>query len=210
MKIVAISDTHGYKPNLPDGDVLIHAGDFLGAGDYREFLNFLAYLKTVTPKFKHTLIVPGNHDKWVEANPSLAKQEFAALGATLLIDEAIVIDGKTFYGTPWTPIFNMWAFMDTETGLARKFAGIPDGVDVLITHGPPNGYLDECQVPPIHVGSVSLLQEINRAQPKVTICGHVHEGRGAVDIGYGVVYNVSILNENYRNAGRQPVIIDLP
>jgi Icc-related predicted phosphoesterase len=209
MKIVAISDTHGYKPDLPDGDVLIHAGDFLGAGNYREMLDFLGWLNTVTPKFKRTLIVPGNHDKWVEANPVLAREELAAVGATLLIDESVTIDGKTFYGTPWTPIFLNWAFMDTEAGLARRFAGIPDKLNVLITHGPPNGYLDVCQVPPVSLGSTALLEAMDRVQPHVTICGHIHEGRGTVDIGYGIVCNVSILNENYRNAGRKAVVINL-
>lgn len=209
MKIVAISDTHGYKPDLPDGDVLVHAGDFLGAGNYREMLDFMGWLAKVTPKFKHTLIVPGNHDRWVQANPGIARQELQAIGATLLIDEVIVIEGRTFYGTPWTPIFGNWAFMDMESGLAKKFAGIPDRVDVLISHGPPNGYLDECQIPPVHVGSTALLEAMDRARPKVTICGHIHEGRGTVDIGYGVVCNVSILNENYRNAGRKAVVINL-
>lgn len=209
MKLVCISDTHGYMPDLPDGDVLIHAGDFLGSGSFHEFLHFLKWLGMVTPKFKHTLIVPGNHDIWVEKNPFLAKEDLKNVGATLLIDESVTIDGKVFYGTPWTPTFYKWAFMDSEEGLAKRFQNIPDNADVLITHGPPNGYLDVCQTPPIHVGSKALLEAMDRVKPKVTICGHIHEGRGLIDIGYGILCNVAILNENYKNAGRKAITVDL-
>jgi Icc-related predicted phosphoesterase len=48
---------------------------------------------------------------------------------------------------------------------------IGDDVDILLTHGPPFGYLDDSK------GSVSLLQEIWRAKPKLVVFGHVNNAR---------------------------------
>jgi len=44
MRLVVISDTHGLHnriEDLPDGDVLVHAGDFMNSGyDLRDVLSF--------------------------------------------------------------------------------------------------------------------------------------------------------------------------
>ena len=44
-----------------------------------------------------------------------------------------------------TPRFGPWAFAHENAAEARaEWARIPMDVDVLITHGPPRGVLDEC------------------------------------------------------------------
>ena len=68
-RVVAISDTHAlhgsmYYP-IPDGDILVHAGDFTNVGeiyDVRRFANFLHNLP-----HKRKIIIAGNHD-WGLAN----------------------------------------------------------------------------------------------------------------------------------------------
>jgi len=43
VRIVCISDTHGQhaKLSVPDGDILIHAGDFMAFGDApKEIIDF--------------------------------------------------------------------------------------------------------------------------------------------------------------------------
>jgi 3',5'-cyclic AMP phosphodiesterase CpdA len=61
-KIVCISDTHSLLPSkeIPNGDVLIHAGDFSNVGhqkDYQAFHEFLDQLP-----HKHKIFIAGNHD----------------------------------------------------------------------------------------------------------------------------------------------------
>lgn len=72
VKIVCISDTHNYKPELPPGDVLLHAGDLTDGGTYRELQAQLDWLNTLP--HKHKVVIGGNHDglldtDFVEAHP---------------------------------------------------------------------------------------------------------------------------------------------
>lgn len=69
MKIVCISDTHNLHRAMliPDGDVLIHAGDITVAGDAREVADFNTWLGTLP--HKHKVVVAGNHDFCFEKSP---------------------------------------------------------------------------------------------------------------------------------------------
>ena len=61
MRFVVISDTHNRHPKtLPDGDVLIHAGDFTMVCEPKELQNFQNFLMK-TP-FKSKIVIAGNHD----------------------------------------------------------------------------------------------------------------------------------------------------
>ena len=59
MRIVLISDTHGLHdrvPQLPQGDILVHAGDFMNAGyDVREVVSFNRWLGE--QPFAHRIVV---------------------------------------------------------------------------------------------------------------------------------------------------------
>jgi 3',5'-cyclic AMP phosphodiesterase CpdA len=54
--------------NIPDGDVIIHAGDFTEAGTKAETLNFLSWFKSLP--HPHKILVAGNHDFYLEKNHS--------------------------------------------------------------------------------------------------------------------------------------------
>ena len=70
LLIVALSDTHGLhasmKHDVPDGDVLIHAGDFGGRGLMTEIHDFAEWMGSLPHPLK--LVTPGNHDRPVEEN----------------------------------------------------------------------------------------------------------------------------------------------
>ena len=143
MKIVCISDTHGLhndmKHPIPDGDVLIHAGDLTNEGERTEIAEVGTWLNSLP--HKHKIVIAGNHDFALETNPAIVK----LLGdVTYLIDSSVTLDGIKFYGAPWTPRFGPWAFMLPRDGqeLAYKWAMIPMDADVVITHGPPHGVMD--------------------------------------------------------------------
>lgn len=205
MKIIAVSDTHGKTPILPKGDVLVHCGDWSMAGTFQETMNFLTWLSSIRDNYKEILVIPGNHDRWVQQNEALAKEEFNNIGVKLLIDELVTIDGIRFYGHPWTPMFCNWSYMLYEDEMIEKCAAIP-AHDVLLSHGPPSGFLDEverfngqkCEYEIEHVGCQSLYDTIDRLRPKIVFCGHIHEGYGQAGFKGIDIYNVSHMDGRYR------------
>jgi len=62
MKLVILSDNHtNYDFETPEGDVLIHCGDFTDTGKPKEMLWFKEYLKE--QPHEHKLFIFGNHEK---------------------------------------------------------------------------------------------------------------------------------------------------
>ncbi len=203
LKIVAISDTHGQRvKNLPKGDLLIHSGDWSTHGSYLDTDIFVSYLRHIRTNYKKVIVVPGNHDKWVEANQDQARKEFAAVGVELLIDESTFFDGQHIYGMPWTCEFGRWSFMGNDVERADKCDLIPDDTTILVTHGPPQGHLDALAAngsdPGAHVGCQRLRRAIDRVSPAVHIFGHIHEGAGVEVLAKTLLVNASCMDEYYR------------
>jgi hypothetical protein len=208
MKIVAASDLHGYLPDVPPCDLLLLAGDLCpvenhGLGFQRDWLAgpFARWLAAVPAR--HTVGIAGNHDFLFEEAPDLVP---AGLKWTYLCDQQTTVDGLTVYGTPWQPTFGDWAFNLDEDDLATKWALIPPATDILLLHGPPFGIGDRV-VRGVHTGSPSLTAAIERLQPPLVICGHIHEGRGSYRLGRSLILNVAVVNEHYAPA-HVPVVVD--
>ena len=199
MKVVLIADTHGRTPELPDGDVLVHAGDCTSRGTKEEVEQFDAWLGTLN--YKPILFTPGNHDFYLEDDRSIL------INATVLINEGIVIDGVSFWASPYVLRFGGWAFGRSEEKLADIWSRIPDNVDVLITHSPPKGILDY-GISGSNLGSESLFERSSIVEPKVHVFGHIHEGAGQKRIGATTFVNASVVNEYYRNVNK-PVVVDI-
>jgi hypothetical protein len=131
-RFIFLSDTHGLHEEIavPDGDILIHAGDFGRRGTLAELVQFHAWL--LRQPHKHKIFVAGNHDWCFETQPNAARDTMR--GVTYLQDEAVTILGLKFYGSPWQPRFLDWAFnLDRGEPLKRVWAKIPADTDVLIT-----------------------------------------------------------------------------
>lgn len=207
MRLVLISDTHSLhsKIKLPPGDVLIHAGDFMNSGrDTSEIIRFNTWLGKQPHRYK--LINCGNHDIYCQQQPMLAKQLLS--NGTLLIDEAVTIEGKRFYFTPWTPNFGNWAFMTDEQELVNKYSRIPKDLDVVVSHGPMRGIIDllESNVP---AGSQALKIAMLDARPKTFISGHIHCAYGRTKLFAGIqCYGVSSCTERYECVN-EPIVIDI-
>jgi Icc-related predicted phosphoesterase len=84
--------------------------------------------------------------------------------------------------------------------------GIPSWTDVVISHGPPKGHLDNKD----HLFGASQVNDmLKRVKPKVFICGHIHEGYGVERYKKTTdIYNVSHCDITYANVN-QPVVINL-
>ena len=88
---------------------------------------------------RHKVLVAGNHYWAFVQAPEEAR---ALLGGEVvyLQDSAATIEGVRFWGSPWQPEYNDWAWnLPRGSALAARWALIPDGVDVLVTHSPPAG-----------------------------------------------------------------------
>ncbi|MBV1920588.1 MAG: metallophosphatase domain-containing protein [Pseudomonadales bacterium] len=195
MKCVVISDTHGIYSDLeiPPGDVFIHAGDILGRGELSELVDFNNWLSTLP--HKHKIVIAGNHDWCFERNEEESRS--CLTNAIYLKDESVEVDGVKFYGSPWQPFFFNWAFnLGRGMSLKAKWDLIPDNIDVLITHGPALGILDQV-VDGSHVGCEELFKAIGRIKPKYHIFGHIHEGYGSKTLTGCTHINASIMTERY-------------
>lgn len=211
MRIVVLSDTHGLHgliSAIPDGDVLIHAGDLVGRGALTEVAEFFAWYGSLP--HAHKIVIAGNHDWGFERQPTLA-EGLVPTGVRYLRDSGVTIDGVKFWGSPWQPWFYNWAFnLLRGPEIAAKWALIPDDTNVLITHGPPRGILDLTNgYPAEHVGCDDLLARIDHlSQLRLHAFGHIHEGYGQEQHGAVRYVNASICTADYAPTN-SPVVIDL-
>lgn len=206
LRVVAISDTHGRhrKLDVPEGDLLVHAGD-MGAGrDWAELEDFNHWLGLLP--HRHKVLVAGNHDFWFERFPEQAQSTIT--NATYLQDQSFEVEGFKIYGSPWQPKFGGWAFnLPRGETLAKVWAQIPEDVDLLVTHGPPHGILDRS----VHghlCGCESLATRLTQIQPQRHVFGHIHEAYGEILRGSTYHVNASVVDIQYRLANA-PVVFDL-
>jgi Icc-related predicted phosphoesterase len=211
LKIVCLSDSHCRlrKISVPDGDLLLHAGDLTFKGDHQEIHQELRELGRIAKNFKYGCVfVAGNHDWLAERDPGLMRQMAIDEGLIYLDHSSIQIEGLNIFGSAYTPEFCNWAFnVPRGQSLAKKWARIPDDTNILITHGPAMGILDVverfdpkvCNYYLEHVGCADLnsrIQDLKELQ--LHIFGHLHLGYGQQKIGNTMFVNASVCTEQYK------------
>ncbi len=125
VRFVCISDTHTKHKSiaLPEGDVLLHAGDFTFDGSEREVKEFCVYLQTIKPSFQHIVVIAGNHELCLDGNTMKSGgfskatrkenkdeltgrfKEMLNQHCIYLQDEGIELFGLKIYGSPWYTSF---------------------------------------------------------------------------------------------------------
>jgi len=202
MRIVAVADTHLFHDDLevPEGDVFVHAGDLCRGGDLDE-LEVAADWIAGLPH-RHKIVVAGNHD-WSFVHE--AARARALLGDIhYLQDGEVTLDGVRFWGSPWQPTYHDWAFnLPRGEPIAAVWRKIPRGIDVLVTHGPPEGIGDRSPVGG-RTGCADLLRRIAEVTPRLHLFGHIHQDGGVWREGSTVHANVTTWE-----CERQPTVIDL-
>lgn len=193
---------------LPEADVLVHAGDLTYSGTPKEISKELKILKEKAKNYKRIIVICGNHDWLGEEIPHLMKQLCDDNGITYLCDSYIEVDDKIFYGSPYQPEFCDWAFnLPRGSELAAKWALMPDKVDILITHGPPKGILDQTPYGE-RVGCDDLYRRVIEVRPELHVFGHIHHGYGIKHFNGITFVNAAICTEQYSPANK-PIVIDL-
>lgn len=203
ITIAGIADTHYSHLDvhpLP-ADILVVAGDFCGHGKIEEVAKFNAWLGTLS--HKHKIVVAGNHDIIAQNNANIMKGIFT--NAIYLDMESVEVLGIKFFGCPWTPEFNDWAFMypHASAEAERIWAKVPHDTNILISHGPPIGTKLSTMIgsdgyPQQDCGCPILRNRIETLPNLVTTFhGHIHSGHGVEKIGEVVCHNVSVVDELY-------------
>jgi hypothetical protein len=202
--------TWPYTPSCPAPpcDVLIHCGDLTQVGGLSAYKKAIQDISTVDVKLK--LIIAGNHDldldeHWVQKNAEDGEEQEDVEDSKKCVEfikshekesvyyleegrhEFELNDGRSFslWTSPYTPEFNGYAFAYRKD--EDRFHYIPENIDVLITHGPPSftdelGYGLDVNVRVERCGCKMRGDAVKRAKPRLHCFGHVHEGRGAVEM----------------------------
>jgi Icc-related predicted phosphoesterase len=206
VRLVLMADTHGnhLETIIPDGDILIIAGDISRQGELREVIDFNTFLGDLP--HAHKILIAGNHDFCLEKRPEESRS--CINNAIYLQDEETTAMGLKFYGSPWTPWFMDWAFnLHPGKALKEKWDMIPPGIDVLITHGPPYRHGDRSEQNE-RLGDKDLLEAVKRIGPRLHIFGHIHEGYGEYRVGETTLINASLCNAwNYIK--NKPVVYEI-
>ncbi|KAJ5729944.1 uncharacterized protein N7483_004452 [Penicillium malachiteum] len=182
VSIVCISDTHDAQVHVPDGDILIHAGDLTQSGSFKELQEALSWLRSQPHHIK--IIVAGNHELLLDIecddSSGQAASERTQLdwGDLIYLEnekrEVVCANGRhlNVYGSPYSTRHGNWVFQYPKSKDVWADS-VPEGIDVLITHTPPNAHLDL-----LKFGCVQLLKSLWRVQPRPHVFGHIHEDAG--------------------------------
>jgi len=249
VRLVVISDTHsfeeqltGAKPRphggkgwhgdgpgggvggsgatLPDGDVLVHCGDWATcprfdgrsvSAHHRCFDGWLA-----AQPHKHKVVIAGNHDP-ADANFPRSNAIYVGAGS-----RSVEVGGVTFALVPYfreesRTTTSRSASTRTEVHKVKhRHFSLPKG-EVLVSHSPPHRVLDRCGSG-AHAGSSYLRKLVERAEvkPALWLCGHIHEDRGIARVCFGdeqqptVVVNAANANPGIaRRLVQGALVIDL-
>jgi len=223
LSIVAISDLHGYLPEITEeADIMIIGGDISPLNIQRNKPKTKIWLETTFLEWvnnlpvKKVFLVAGNHDFALEGLSDTEKYFFEKLfGGKLKY-----LENETFnhvddngcswviFGTPYCHIFSSgWVFMIPDDNMYFKFLKIPDEVDIIISHDPPYGVgevdviLEQYNLnePITHIGNKPLAKRLQQIKYKFLCCGHIHSGSHIpYEFNGGKCVNVSIKDEDYQ------------
>ncbi|KAL3425193.1 calcineurin-like phosphoesterase [Phlyctema vagabunda] len=204
-RFVLLSDTHNATPNgafkLPKGDVLIHAGDLTNQGSYKELKKTVEWIEKA--EFEIKILIAGNHDitldtefyaqnghRFHNQDPQDSAKCRALLEDSSIIwlqHEAKVISLNAadephtrfkIFGSPLSPAKGLWGFGYTPAEAQKLWDTIPLDVDIIVTHTPPYMHCDTSREG-VATGCKVLGDVLSQVRPRLAVCGHVHEGRGA-------------------------------
>jgi len=208
VKITAFSDTHmlHQQVEIPEGDILIFAGDMSVCRTLQDVAGFNDFLATLPHQYK--VVIGGNHDHLLASSPELSHTLLK--DAIYLQDDSVTIEGIKIYGAPWQPIFNTNACdafaLPRGKVMRSKWDMIPEDTDILVTHSPPCGIMDEDGG--VSHGCSDLLETVQRVAPVIHLFGHIHNHNGIKKVGKTTFINCNVKDKN--NRVRPALVFDYP
>ncbi len=209
MIIDAVSDLHGFYPKLEGGDLLIVAGDLTAKDTFEQHIDFKTWLHK--QNYRKKIVIAGNHDNHfmgLPSDPYVFSSFNTATGEQLSYADYLCNSGTEFEGLKiWGTPHSLWfsrinpkcaAFTGSEEDLKKRYDLIPNDIDILVTHSPPYGILDQ-NVQGEYCGSKSLLETIHRINPSLVVYGHIHEFGLRKKIENDILFvNSSFVDERYK------------
>lgn len=203
-----ISDTHGLHRDLrlEEGiTTIIHSGDSTNSKDpiknQQEFESFLLWYANIYVKNK--VLIAGNHDWWATKKYNVDKVKDH--GIIYLDHEEELVDGKLIFGSPYVPTFGDWFFMKDRGKLGKTWESLYEGIDILVTHGPPKMILDlshDKNHTLEYCGDGALFKKVMKIQPKYHLFGHIHNSEGCYNQGFRRIDNIVFSNAACVTDGR--------
>jgi len=204
-RIWHISDTHSYHRllTIPENiDIVIHSGDesnyrdqYQNEPEFRDFILWFANLP-----IKHKVFVAGNHSSFVFHNKKEVNKICKHYNIIYLEDDWTIVDGISIWGSPITPNFGNWWFMKDRSKMDKLYASIPDWIDIVVSHGPPQGILDlsyDRDGKLEFCGCRSLRNHmLNRIQPIYCLFGHIHNSYDIINAGITKLSNCKTIFSN--------------
>ena len=203
VRIVHMSDTHGLLARenkniyLPHGNILVHTGNFSNYGTKEEFRAFNNWLRQVSSTYHYRVVCIGARDvKEFGNNWSVMKKMLSNATHVLCHQEEIIL-GIRFYGSPWHwgHRGNYQIRMGAPSSTSGRFDEIPEGTQVLVTHGPSAGVLDTTAAP----GSKELAEVIRQIKPEVHLHGHA---KGAHGVSFPFAHSPLVVNSAVTDPSR--------
>ena len=200
LRVVCLSDTHGQHAQLivPDGDILVHAGDFTLMGDEDDANSFGAWFGALP--HKHKILVHGNHEAnapWAKQTRSLVPSATFLQGSSIDLAHPLAADRPpvVVHGTSW-----FWPMKSRNP----HYEAVTAPCDVLVCHSPCAGRVDG------GVGCGELLRLARRLRPRLVVSGHIHTAHGVVERDGGIVFvNAANASEGHAQMGWSPVVVDI-
>jgi Icc-related predicted phosphoesterase len=218
MKIAAVSDVHGLWCGLdyPEADLLVFSGDIFDYYDRNQRRNaeaqleelkmFNDFLETIKDRYQEIICIAGNHGFVFIHHHEEARM--ALTNTIYLQDESIEFMGQKIYGSPWQKYFGGWGFNfpDHNANFFRARAhakkcwnAIPKDTNILITHTPALGILDET-ARGVEAGCRYLGERIFYLKElSLHLFGHIHAAHGWKKINHRPLQKKSILHINASN-----------
>ena len=209
MNLTIIADTHGLHDEikLKFGTILIHAGDISEYGTEEEIISFLQWFSK--QPFEYKIFIAGNHDLFLEECTATKRKKIIRKDIIYLQNSGVEIEGLKIWGSPVTPYFLGMAF-NARPGkdIKKIWNKVPHDTDILITHGPPKGILDD------DFGCEELLNALPMINPKIHCFGHVHGCNDRKKLNKSLFINAALVNrleplEQEYFIAEIPIFIDL-
>ena len=227
MKICGISDMHGqYDFKVESCDIVLICGDIVPLKIQKNDIQSEEWLKTFFIPWctdlpcEKVIFIAGNHDFVFMEHPERVRDLLKGHDKVIYLEcETYEYQGKVIYGTPLCKKFYNWAFMslsleDQKERYKRHLEAIGK-IDIIISHDCPYGIADvllqkDCWwANGEHIGNKALRWFVDEAKPELVLEGHLHScEHGKTMHGDTAVYNVSLLNEDYKMVYK-PLYIEL-
>lgn len=194
MRIYAVADIHGKPSRIKciQKNVAEYRPDVLVvAGDITTFKGGPGVIKRLDNLSLPVLAVRGNTDL-----PGIHGLLNNFSNTLCLHLKEHMIDGIQFVGIGGTiplPFRSQVGFF--EERVLKKLSSLVDQKSVVVAHPPPWGILDKA-FNRFHAGSKGLYCFIRKYQPRLLLCGHIHENAGTATIEKTIVVNCNISRKN--------------